>query len=81
VSSSAHTTIYVRLLDEGSTAWRPVVAVQLHNSTYRITEQLYDRDDESWEFGPGEAVECEIKSLSNGPCLVAVRCAPGPEPR
>jgi len=68
----------VYLLDEGSDAWRPVLATQVRGSTDRILEQPYDRSDEAWEFEPGASVECEQRRLSGAfgleaVCLVAVR--------
>ena len=48
--------IYVRLLDEGSEAWRPVKAKKISTNVFEIVEQAYDRDDEKWEFEPGDKV-------------------------
>jgi hypothetical protein len=46
--------IYVGLLDEGIDVWRPVQAEQIGPSVYRIIEQPYDREIETWQFEPGE---------------------------
>lgn len=70
-------TIYVPLLDEGVTAWRPTTADRLPDGTYRVRPTPdYDPDDEKWEFPPGSRVLCEMKRLSDGDVLAAVRLAP-----
>lgn len=71
--------IYVRLVDELVDVWRPVSAERLHGSTvYRVLDQAYDRDIETWEFGPGDLVECEERPGSDGAILVAVAPHAGP---
>lgn len=67
------TTIYVALLEENVDVWRPVQAEQLRDGIYRILDQPYDRDIESWQFEPGDLVFCEFVSLSEGPALTAIR--------
>ncbi len=68
--------IYVALLDEGVEVWRPVEAQHLSGDTYRIVEQQYDRETESWEFGPGDTVVCETIEASDGTILAAISKAP-----
>ena len=74
---SGKTQIYVYLLEEGTDVWRPVHAVDLGNSIFRILSVNEDPEDEEWEFSTGDAVYCEPRLLggSGGPheCLVAVR--------
>jgi hypothetical protein len=65
--------IYVALLDEGVDVWRPVLAEQFSDTVFRIEEQPYERDIETWEFGPGEEVVCEMISRSGGPFLAATK--------
>ena len=66
------TKVYVRLLDEGSTAYRPSDAELLPNSTYKlISPSDYDPEDERWEFTPGSIVICEWTKLREGTYLVA----------
>jgi hypothetical protein len=65
--------IFVRLLDEGVDVWRPVQAEYLGGDAYRILEQRYDRDVETWEFEPGERVMCEWVDSSDGRILAAQR--------
>lgn len=65
--------IYVGLPDEAITTWRPVWAELLADGTYLILDQPYDRQDERWEFVPGERVVCETIRAYEGPILAAVR--------
>lgn len=65
--------IYVKLIDEGSIAWRPMWAERLEEFTYRIcTNENIDRTDEVLEFETGEIVVCRKQKLSNEQCLVAI---------
>ena len=68
-------TIYVALVGECTDAWRPVEADWVSGDVYRISAQPYDREDERWEFEPGEEVHCQGKRLSTGTVLVAVTTA------
>lgn len=63
-------SIYVALLEEGTTCWRPVKAVQVGEGVYQILEQPIP-DDELWEFHPGEVVRCELHDFSEGQGLRA----------
>lgn len=65
--------IHVRLLDEAVDVWRPVKAEHLGAEEYRILEQPYDRDIDTWEFEPGDRVVCEQIDSSDGRILAAVR--------
>lgn len=67
------TEIFVRLLDEAVDVWRPVKAVHVRDTLYVIAGHL--RDDEVWEFVPGETVECEAKDWDGAHVLIAVRRA------
>jgi hypothetical protein len=71
-TATAETTIFVTLLDEGTSVWRPVAATDLGGHTYRIEGVV--PTDETWQFLPGQLVKCEYKTFSGGEsCLVAVR--------
>ena len=76
MAADAATTIYVRLLDEGTDVWRPVQAEPVGNKSYRILSAPPDSEDERWEFCSGDVVRCEKKSGDRGdtpsPYLVAV---------
>jgi hypothetical protein len=67
--------IYVSLQGEGTVVWRPVSAERLRENVFRIAEQPYDRETESWEFEPGDIVLCEIVQSSEGSILAATRKA------
>jgi hypothetical protein len=68
-------TIYVELLDEGTSAWRPVQAVIVAGGVYRIVSENLHPDDERRRFPFGAVVRCEERRLSRGLCLVAVALA------
>ena len=65
-------TIYVKLVDEGVNVWRPVRAEHLRDDLYLIVDQPYDRDSETWQFGPGSSVVCEPVESADGPILRAI---------
>jgi hypothetical protein len=65
--------VFMALLDEGVDVWRPVFAEWLHDDVYRITEQPYDREIETWQFEPGASVVCEPIASSDGLMLAATR--------
>jgi len=69
--------IFVALLHEGVDVWRRVEAEHLRDNIYRIGDQPYDREIETWEFQPGEKVVCELIESSDGPILAATRRARG----
>jgi hypothetical protein len=63
--------IYMGLLDEGTSVWRPVQAEMLGDNRYRVLGPV--PDDEVWEFPPGAIVGGQIKTLYDGhEALVAV---------
>jgi hypothetical protein len=71
-------TIYVELLDEGTTVWRPVAAARIGEGIYRILSANSEHPDEAWEFDQGDLVHCVDRELSgeNGKILVRVADAP-----
>jgi len=70
-SGSPMTTIYVALVNEATSVWRPVDAVRVADDTFRIAADEVPTD-EQWEFAPGATVRCEQRELSEGSSLVAV---------
>ncbi len=72
---SSLTEIFVGLLDEGIEAWRPVQAETIRDNVYRIVDQPYDREIETWQFEPGDEVVCEPTESSKGRFLAATRRA------
>jgi hypothetical protein len=71
-------TIYIQLLNEGSTAYRPTQGELISDDTFRVLPtENYDPEDEEWEFLPGDIVKCvlEEKSGNHGKHMVLVaRC-------
>jgi hypothetical protein len=66
-------TIYVKLLDEGTDVYRPVKASIVNSDHYKLDcPDIYDPDDEHWEFPPGSCVIAITKQLTHGSCLVAI---------
>lgn len=70
--------VAVSLLDEGTECWKVIKAVGLGAGKYRLLGPDYDAEDERWEFPPGSIVEVDLRILSDGPCLVAVRLTAEP---
>lgn len=57
-SSTERATVFVRMLDEGTDVWRPVQAIRLGETTYRIADDPVP-EDEAWVFQPGDVVVVE----------------------
>ena len=58
--------IFIQLLDEGTTSYRPVQAEMITGNIYKILHtNHYDQDSEKWEFIPGQIVQVEEKMLSD----------------
>lgn len=72
---SSSTEIFVGLLDEAVDVRRPVQAERVHDDVYKITDQPYDREVETWQFEPGDEVVCELIESSEGRILAATRRA------
>ncbi len=66
--------IYISLKNERTKVWRPVTAEKIENGIYKIDENaVYDSEDEEWEFLPGEIVFCQLKKMSDGFYLTAIK--------
>ena len=66
--------IYVQLLNEGTKVYRPIQAFEIETNVYKIVDnQIYDSDDEHWEFTPGTVVVVEEQNLEGEDVLIAVR--------
>ena len=64
--------IYVKLLDEGTEVYRPVDALHIGDMQYQILgHDLYDPNDEKWEFPPGSFVKVVTKNSDQEIILVA----------
>ncbi len=67
-------TIYIKLLEEGTKVYRPVPAIEVKKNVYEIKgDNIYDPEDEIWEFKPGVHVVAEERELDGELVLVAVR--------
>jgi hypothetical protein len=74
MSDPAPITIYVALKNEGVDVWRPVSAVEVAASQFRIDGEVPEH--EIWEFLPGQTVVCEWRGFADGKTgMVAVRVA------
>ena len=66
-------TIYVELLNEGTSAWRPTMGRRVGPQAFELlATPNYDPEHEEWQFVPGTVVRCNERVLSCGPVLVAV---------
>jgi len=63
--------VYVALLNEGTSVWRPVQAAPVGGDVFTLFGEI--PDDEEWQFVPGQRVRCERKQLQGqANALVAV---------
>jgi len=68
--------VYVQLLGEGTTVFRPVWARPITPSVVELLmPEDYNPEDEEWEFQPGATVHVERRELGGEQLLVAVRIA------
>ena len=66
--------IYIQLLDEGTIAYRPVPAREIENNIYEMGGyDIYDPEDEVWEFLPGTYVLVEEQYRGGKKLLVAIK--------
>lgn len=74
--NDASVVVYVRLLDEGVAAWRPVRALRKGSNVVMLqSTDDHDPEDEVWEFVPGQLVADEERRLDGGPALVVTQLA------
>lgn len=67
------TTIYIRLLDEGTEVFRPTQAEILERQVFKVLSTSdYDPEDEHWEFPPGSFVRGVVRKLDGEDVLVAI---------
>jgi len=67
-------TVYVRLLNEGTNVLRPTNATKAINGQFTLLAVPdYDMSDETWEFLPGDTVICELRCINGSSHLVAAR--------
>ncbi len=66
--------IYIKLLGEGTTVYRPVNAMKIDKKIFKISSNMvYDSDDEVWEFLPGSTVLVKELTLEGERVLVAIK--------
>lgn len=72
-SNTEVTSVYVRLLGEGTVVFRPTLAVPLGPRMVKLLAPSdYDPDDEDWEFKPGSIVQIEPRTFEGEPAFLAV---------
>jgi len=77
-STTSDDIVFVRLLDEGTSVYRPTRAARISDQVYRLeASPNYDPEDETWEFPPGSTVRCERKRINDDIVLVAVAMSKG----
>ncbi len=65
-------TIYIELLNEGTSVWRPAPALRIGPHTYVVLPTPdYDPENEEWKFPPGSIVVGQMQTLSGEDVLVA----------
>ena len=70
-------TVYVELLNEGTTVYRPTQAQPLGDGVYLVMPTVnYDPEDEEWAHPPGSRVRCSRETLDGQELLVARRRVP-----
>ena len=66
--------IYIQLLEEGTKVYRPVPSLQIEDNLYEVGGfEIYDPEDEVWEFTPGTYVLVVEKNLDGENVLVAIQ--------
>jgi hypothetical protein len=66
--------IYIQLLEEHTKVYRPVPAVAIKDNVYKVGGvEIYDPEDEIWEFPPGTCVLVEEQILDGENVLVAIK--------
>lgn len=70
--SNTHSTIYIHLIDDGTTVVRPTQGAPLGNNLYRVLAPSdYNPTDEHWQFPPGSIVRCVTEKWNGDDVLVA----------
>jgi len=65
--------VYVKLIGEGTTVWRPVDAERVSSDVFRLSSGVVE-PGEQWEFQPSSLVRCVPHIFASGESgLVAVQ--------
>lgn len=66
--------IYIQLLEEGTKVYKPVPAIEIENNIYEVQGfEIYNPEDEVWEFLPGTNVLVEEQNFDGTNVLVAIK--------
>lgn len=66
--------IYIQLLDEWTKVYRPVPACEVQSNIYEVGGfEIYDPEDEIWEFPPGTYLVVEEQNLNDEIVFVAIQ--------
>ena len=66
--------IYVQLLEEGTDVFRPVPAIRIEKNIFKLMGvDMYNPEDETWEFSPGTYVQVEERRLNDENVFVAIK--------
>ena len=66
--------IYIPLLSEGVSVWRPTQGKHVEKNIYRVlATNNYDPKIEKWKFPPGTLVECTLERNGNEVFYKAIR--------
>lgn len=66
--------IYIQLLEEGTKVYKPVPAIEIEKNVYEVQGfEIYDPEDEFWEFLPGTHVLVKEQNLNGERVLVAIK--------
>ena len=71
-TDSGTSTIFIPLLDEGTTVLRPTQGLLVCEGLFAVQSTPdYDPNDEHWEFAPGSVVRCVTEEYAGESILVA----------
>ena len=66
--------VYVKLLEEGTEAYRPVPALLIESNIYKLLgHKIHDPLDEIWEFLPDTIVQTKVREIVDKKLLIAVK--------
>ena len=65
--------IYIQLLEEGTVVYRPVLSTSIEENIYTVGgDDIYDAENELWQFPPHTIVMVEEREFSDGLALVVI---------
>jgi hypothetical protein len=78
VSMDGTCTVFVPLVGEGIEVWRPANAVRVGPELFRLMGPV--PEGETWEFNPGEVVQCAMRVFFGGKQRLTAFQRAGAEP-